>query len=609
MFRIEHTEYLVGLAGLPILLALLWLLLQWKKKTTARMGDPALISLLIESFSSVRFLVKAVLVLLAFIIIVLGAANLQKPGSMENVQRKGVDVMLVLDVSKSMLARDIKPSRLEKAKQFLLRLTDQLENDRIGLILFAGRAYLQMPLTSDHGAARMYIENASPDAVPTQGTVFGEALSMAKMAFNSKEKKYKSIVLVSDGEDHDPEAAKVAIELAANGVLINTVGIGSPDGSPIEDPTTGELKKDAEGHTVISKLNEAELQSVATATNGQYIRLDNVDDALITMTEQLDNAEKKAMTDAEFIDYKNYFQWFLAAAFILLLTEVFLSERRRKKAVGKITASADKTTASANKIAASAETAAPAGNAAVPSAIVLLLIALTTSFSASAQNGNNLVRSGNRYYKKKQLDQSLQQYQAAVKKAPDNPAANYNLGNAQFRKNDYDAAAKSYDASVSHGSGDKEMQEKGLYNKGVAMAKQKKLQESIDAWKSALKLDASDSDARENLEKALMQLKQQQQQQQQNQQNKKKDQQKDKKDQQDKKDENKDQQPPKPQQSKLNKQQVEQLLKALQQRENDLQNKMNENKVKTPNQPEKGLVIGAGSLNRKNVILPHATLL
>jgi Ca-activated chloride channel family protein len=587
VFRIEHTEYLVGLAALPIFLALLWLLLEWKKKTAARMGDPALIGLLIDSFSSVRFLVKAGLVLLAFVIVVLGAANLQKPGTMENVQRKGVDVMLVLDVSKSMLARDVKPTRLEKAKEFLLRLTDQLENDRIGLILFAGRAYLQMPLTSDHGAARMYIEDASPDAVPTQGTVIGEALSMANMAFNSKERKYKSIVLVSDGEDHDPEAAKVAKELARNGVMINTVGIGSPDGSPIEDPTTGELKKDAEGHTVISKLNEAELQNLANETNGQYIRLDNVDDALITMKQQLDSAEKKAMSDAEFIDYKNYFQWFLAAAFVMLLTEFFLSERRRKKTADKIAASADKTAAAADKITASAETAAPVGNAAVPSAIVLLLIALTTTLSAAAQSGNNLIRSGNRYYKKQQLDKSLQQYQAAVKKAPDNPAANYNLGNAQFRKNDYDAAAKSYDASVAHSSTDKEMQEKGLYNKGVAMVKQKKLQESIDAWKSALKLDASDSDARENLEKALMQQKQQQQQQnQQNQQNKK-DQQKDQKD---KKDENKDQdqqQQPKPQQSKLNKQQVDQLLKALQQREKDLQNKMNENKVHTPNQPEK----------------------
>jgi Ca-activated chloride channel family protein len=505
-------------------------------------------------------MIKATLVLVAFFVVVLGAANPQKPGSMENVQRKGVDVMLVLDVSKSMLARDIKPTRLEKAKQFLLRLTDQLPNDRIGLVLFAGRAYLQMPLTSDHGAARMYIQDASPDAVPTQGTVIAEALTMANAAFNSKERKYKSIVLVSDGEDHDPDAAKVAKQLAQDGVLINTVGIGSPDGSPIEDPITGELKKDQEGHTVMSKLNEAELQLLATETNGTYLRLDNIEDALITMTQQLDTAEKKSMNDSEFIDYKSYFQWLLAAALLLLLAEFFLTERRRGKLAG----------------------------AAAPARILLILTCgLVATLAGSAQSGNALIRSGNRYYKKKQLDQSVQQYQAAVNKAPDNAAANYNLGNAQFRKNDFDAAAKSFDASVTHSSTDKPMQEKGFYNKGVAMAKQKKLRESIDAWKSALKLDPADSDARENLEKALLELKKQQQQQQQQ-----KKQQDQKKDQKDKKDEKKNQdqqqqQQPKPQPSRLNKQQVEQLLKALQQRENDLQNKLNQNKVRTPNQPDK----------------------
>jgi von Willebrand factor type A domain/TPR repeat len=576
MFRIEHIEYLIGLAGLPVLLILLWLLLRWKKKTVRRIGDPGLVGLLIENFSSTRFLVKAVLVMLAFVIIVFGASNLQKPGSMENVQRKGVDVMLVLDVSKSMLAKDIKPSRLERAKQFLLRLTDQLENDRIGLILFAGRPYLQMPLTSDHGAARMYIQDASPDVVPTQGTVIAEALTMANTVFNSKERKYKSIVLISDGEDHDPDALKVARQLAADGVMINTVGIGSPDGSPIEDPATGELKKDQEGHTVMSKLNEAELQGLSDATNGRYLRLDNLDDALITMTQQLDSAEKKSMNDAEFIDYRSYFQWFLGAAFWLLLAEFLLSERRRKKEQGAA--------AKAARVAG----ARPA--AAQPAALLFVALSMLAAFSASAQTGDNLIRSGNRYYKKKELDKSLQQYQAAAKKAPDNPTAHYNLGNAQFRKNDYDAAGRSYDASVAHSSADKPMQEKGFYNKGVAMMKQKKLQESIDAWKSALKLDATDADARENLEKALMEQKKQQSQQQQNQKN----QQKDKKD---KKDEKKNQdqqnqqqqqqQQPKPQPSRLNKQQVEQLLKALQQRENDLQNKMNQNKVKTPNQPDK----------------------
>jgi len=330
-YRIEHIEYLIGLAALPVLIFLLFWLLRWKKKTAARMGDPELIRQLVRNFSPLRFLVKTGLVLVAFVIIILGATNLQKPGSMENVSRKGVDVMLVLDVSKSMLARDIKPSRLERAKQLLLRLTDQLNNDRVGLILFAGRAYLQMPLTTDHGAARMYIQNASPDVVPTQGTVIGDALKMANDAFNSKERKYKSIVLISDGEDHDPEALKIAQTLKESGVMINTIGIGSPDGSPIVDPVTNELKKDEQGQTIISKLNEAELQQLSDATNGRYLRLDNLDDALITMTQQLDSAEKKAMTDAEFIDYKSYFQWFLGAALLLLVIEFFWPERRPEK--------------------------------------------------------------------------------------------------------------------------------------------------------------------------------------------------------------------------------------------------------------------------------------
>jgi hypothetical protein len=491
---------------------------------------------------------------------VLAAANLQKPGSTENVQRKGVDVMLVLDVSKSMLARDIKPSRLERAKQFLLRLVDQLPNDRIGVVLFAGRAYLQMPLTTDHGAAHMYIQEASPDVVPTQGTVIADALRMANAAFNSKERKYKSIVLVSDGEDHDPDAAKVAKQLAEDGVLINTVGIGSPEGSPIEDPVTGELKKDQDGHTVMSKLNEPELQQLATETNGTYMRLDNVEDALITMTQQLDTAEKKAMSDNEFIDYKSYFQWFLGVAILLLLIELLLAERRRGRlAEGGVRM------------------------------LMLVGLGLVMTMTVSGQSTNTLIRSGNRAYKKKQLDQSLKQYQAAVDKAPDNPTANYNLGNAQFRKDQFDAAVKSYDASANHSGSDKSMEEKGLYNKGVAMARQKKLQESIDAWKAALKLDAADSDARENLEKALMEQKKQQQQQ--NQQKKNQDQKKDQKDRKDqdqkKNQDQQQQQQPKPQPSRLNKQQVEQLLKALQQRENDLQNKLNQNKVHSLNQPDK----------------------
>ena len=551
MFRIQHIEYLGGLAALPLLIAALWFLLGWKKKTVVRIGDPGLVRQLIGSFSQNRFLLKAGLAILAFAVIILGAANLQKPGKMENVKRQGVDVMFVLDVSKSMLAKDIKPSRLDKAKQLLLLLTEKLENDRLGLVLFAGRAYLQMPLTADHGAARMYIQDASPDAVPTQGTVIADALNMANSAFNSKERKYKSIVLVSDGEDHDPEALKTAKQLAKDGVMINTIGIGSPEGSPIVDPATGELKKDEHGNTVISKLNEAELQELADATNGRYLRLDNVDDALITMTQQLDGAEKKAMSDAEFVDYISYFQWFIAVAIILLLVEFFLSERHRAAAI--IT--------------------------------VLLLVTMGAALPTFAQSTNAQIRSGNRYYRKKDLDKSVQQYQSAVRQSPNDPTANYNLGDAQFRKNSYDEAAKSFDATVQN-SKDKNLKEKGYYNKGVALIKEKKLPESIDAWKQALRIDAADSAARENLEKALMEQKQQQQQQQ-NQNKQQKDQKDQKKEQKKNQDQQQQPQQQKPQPSRLNKQQVEQLLKALEQKENELQNKMHQSKTHTPNQPDK----------------------
>ena len=332
MIRFQHIEYLIGLAGIPVLILLFLWLLRWKKKAAIKMGDEGLVQQLIRNYSHVKFVLKFVLALLAFTAIIVGASNMQKKGQTENLDRTGVDVMLVLDVSKSMLAQDIQPSRLEKAKQLLMRLLDKLENDRVGLILFAGRAYMQMPLTTDQGAAKMYIQNASPDAVPTQGTVIADALRMANSAFNNNEHKYKAIVLISDGEDHDPDALKTAKQLADDGVMINTIGIGSPDGSTIIDPVTKESKKDENGQIVISKLNETELTQLSDATNGIYIRLDNMDDALITLSQRLDGIEKKALTDTEYINYKNYFQWFLAAGILFLLIEFFLPERKFKLA-------------------------------------------------------------------------------------------------------------------------------------------------------------------------------------------------------------------------------------------------------------------------------------
>jgi Ca-activated chloride channel family protein len=328
--KFQHPEYFIGLLLIPLLIYLYSGLVSWKKKLSARMGDPSLVAQLVKSFSAKNFLLKFVLICAAVFFLVAGLANLRARGKAEDITRQGVDVMIVLDVSKSMLAQDIKPSRLDKAKQLLYRLVDRLQNDRVGLILFAGRAYMQMPLTTDHSAGKLYISEAGPDAVPTQGTVFSEALSMANSSFNRNEHKYKAVVLISDGEDHDADALKMAKQMAEDGVMINTVGIGSVEGSEIIDPQTKEPKKDDKGNTVISKLNEQELVSLSDATNGIYIHLDNLEDATITLTQRLDSIEKRALADNEFVNFTNYFPWFIGLAGLLLILELFIPERKRK---------------------------------------------------------------------------------------------------------------------------------------------------------------------------------------------------------------------------------------------------------------------------------------
>jgi Ca-activated chloride channel family protein len=331
-YRFQHIEYLIALATIPLLVALYFQLMHWKKNTIKKIGDQNLVQALIANYSPTNFLLKFIFFAVALAAVIIAAANLQKPGAMDNVQRKGVDVVIAIDVSKSMLAEDIKPNRLERARQLVYKLMDQMPNDRVGLVLFAGRAYLQMPLTTDHGAARMYIQQAGPDVVPTQGTVISEALRASNSAFNSKERKFKSIVLITDGEDHDPQAVPLAQQLAQDGVMINTIGIGSAEGAPIMDPATNEYKKDATGNTVVSKLNEPELQQLAGATKGVYVKLDDVDAAVNTIIKQLSTIESNILDDNSFRDYKSYFQWFLVIALLLLLLEFFLPERKLKAA-------------------------------------------------------------------------------------------------------------------------------------------------------------------------------------------------------------------------------------------------------------------------------------
>ena len=570
MIQFQHIEYLIGLIAIPFLAALYYYTLRWKKKVSKKIGDEALVKALTKNFSPLKYSFKFILVLLAFSFAVIGLSGLRSPSGTTGVKRNGIDVMIALDVSKSMLAQDIQPNRLERAKQLIAKLVDQLPNDRIGIVVFAGRAYLQMPITNDHVAAKMFLSSASPDMIPTQGTVIGDALKMCYAAFNSKEKKYKSILLISDGEDHDEEATNIAKELAADGIMINTVGIGSLQGATIPDATTGELKKDADGNAVITRLNETTLQGIAAAGNGLYQQFTTADEVSSQINNQLKSIDRKAVNEVSSTIYQQYYQWFIAAAILLLLLEFFISEKANHLATKK---PPFKQKIGSNK-----------WNATLISLMIFLAV-VGNAFVVPlmAQSENALIKKGNDAYIKSDFYAATLQYNKALELNKASNMAMFNLGNALYKNGKTSEADQAFDEAIANSKTaiDKS---RAWYNKGVVLQNSKKLTESIDAYKNALRQNAADEDARFNLQKALLEKKQQEQ----KEESKKQDQKKNKdqqKDQQQKQNENKE--APKPQPSKMTKKEAEEKLKALLQQEKNLQDKLRRTGEASPNKPEK----------------------
>ncbi len=330
MLSFQNIEFLYGLGILIPLAALFFLVLKWKKNVRKKLGDEELINNLTEGYSHRNYNWKFVFIIISLALCVIGASNLRSPLQGNTGDRAGIDVMVALDVSNSMLAQDVKPNRLERAKQLISKLIDKMGDNRMGLIVFAGQAFLQMPLTSDLAAAKLYVSNASPDAVPNQGTVIGDALKLANASLDNKEKKYKAVILISDGEDHDENAVKAVEELQQNGVVVNTVGIGSVQGAPIFDTAMNDFKKDENGVTVLSKLNEKDLQDIAAKTGGQYQLFTTADNVADKLFATLDNMEKKHIGGSGIKVYNSYFQWFLLVALILLILEIIIPERKMK---------------------------------------------------------------------------------------------------------------------------------------------------------------------------------------------------------------------------------------------------------------------------------------
>jgi len=330
MLSFQYTEFLFGLLILIPLTLLFVFVLRWKKKVKKQIGDEELVNTLTSDYAPKFYNYKFVFIVVALALCIVGAANIRTPAAGNTGSRSGVDVMVALDVSNSMLAQDVKPNRLERAKQVLSRIIDKMGNNRMGMVVFAGQAYLQMPLTTDLGAAKLYVSNASPDAVPTQGTVIGDALRLCNTSLDTKEKKYKAVILISDGEDHDEKATAVLKELQDNGVVVHTIGIGSPEGAPIFDPAANDFKKDENGNTVVSKLNEQDLQLIATETGGEYHLFSTADEVSGRVTAAIDQMEKKQIGGTGIRVYSSYFQWFLLIAVVLLIVEIFIPERKMK---------------------------------------------------------------------------------------------------------------------------------------------------------------------------------------------------------------------------------------------------------------------------------------
>jgi Ca-activated chloride channel family protein len=328
MFRFEHPEYLYLLLVLPALLLLFIYYMKSKKSALKRFGNMQLLRSLMPEVALKKYHLKFWILLICCVLFVLAIAGPQFGSKLEIVKKQGIEVMICLDVSNSMLSTDVSPTRLDKAKQILSRLVDNLENDKIGLIVFAGDAFIQLPITSDYISAKMFLSSISPAMVPTQGTAIGSAINLAMKSFSPSETAEKTIILITDGEDHQDNSVAMAEEAAKRGITVNVLGIGSPQGGPI--PTPNGYLKDKDGNMVLTKLDEKIAQDIAVAGEGIYVRADNTNNALKILQKELD---KKTKSEVESKVYSSYDEKYIIPAWILLFllfVEFFILDRKNR---------------------------------------------------------------------------------------------------------------------------------------------------------------------------------------------------------------------------------------------------------------------------------------
>ncbi len=331
MFRFAQPEYLYLLLIVPLIWVLYFYSVYKKKKNLAKFGHVKTLEPLMPDVSKYKPGTKFFLQQLALIVLVFLIARPQMGAKVETVKKQGVEIVVALDVSNSMLARDINPSRLEKAKMMLSKLVDELDNDKVGLIVFAGDAYTQLPITSDFVSAKMFLSSIDPNMVPTQGTAIGRAISLAMNSFTPDESADKAIIVITDGENHEDDAVAMAAEAAKKGIRVDVIGIGSPQGSPIPmSNESSDFRKDNEGNVVITKLNEQMGQEIAKAGEGIYVTADNTNSALRVLTSQIKKMKKSDIESKVYSEYDEQFQGLAWIVLLLLLVDIFILDRKNE---------------------------------------------------------------------------------------------------------------------------------------------------------------------------------------------------------------------------------------------------------------------------------------
>ncbi|EAR13417.1 hypothetical protein PI23P_02947 [Polaribacter irgensii 23-P] len=315
------------------MLVLFLFVLWWKKRTQQKFSTPKLLKILAPNASGFKAALKVTILLLGMTFLIISLTNPKMGSKLKTIKREGVDIVFALDISKSMLAEDIAPNRLEKSKQIISKIIDRLGSDRVGIIVYAGNSYPLLPITTDHAAANMFLQNANPDMVSSQGTAINEALELAKTYYNNDEQTNRFLIILSDGEDHQEETKQVAQNLANNGVKIYTIGVGTARGGPIPIRVNGAMigyKKDNKGETVISKRVSEVLQGIADTSDGTYIDGNVTENPVDQLAEIIANAEKSEFETKQFSDYKDQFQWFLAIGLFFLILDTFLFDKKTR---------------------------------------------------------------------------------------------------------------------------------------------------------------------------------------------------------------------------------------------------------------------------------------